>query len=81
MPWSSRQWRARWTLRCSSRNHRAGWGRYLRRRLVMVGELDQPDKMSIGEHLAASIPGARLIRLPGVAHLPPMEAPEEFLGS
>lgn len=47
--------------------------------LVMVGELDQPDMMGIGEHLAAEIPGARLVRLPGVAHVPPMEAPEQFL--
>jgi 3-oxoadipate enol-lactonase len=47
--------------------------------LVVVGELDQPDMMEIGVHLAASIPHARLVRMPGVAHLPPMEAPEEFL--
>jgi len=47
--------------------------------LVVVGELDQPDMMKVGEHLEASIPNARLVRMPGVAHLPPMEAPEEFL--
>jgi 3-oxoadipate enol-lactonase len=47
--------------------------------LVMVGELDQPDMMKVGEHLAASMPHARLVRMPGVAHLPPMEAPGEFL--
>jgi len=47
--------------------------------LVVVGELDQPDMMSIGEHLARVIPDARLVRVPGVAHLPPMEAPEEFV--
>jgi 3-oxoadipate enol-lactonase len=44
-----------------------------------VGELDQPDMMKVGEHLAASMPHARLVRMPGVAHLPPMEAPGEFL--
>lgn len=47
--------------------------------LVMVGELDQPDMLRIGEHLAAEIAGARLVVMPGVAHLPPMEAPEEFV--
>jgi 3-oxoadipate enol-lactonase len=48
--------------------------------LVVVGELDQPDMLKVGEHLAASMPHARLVRMPGVSHLPPMEAPEAFLG-
>ena len=47
--------------------------------LVVVGELDQPDMMRVGEHMTASMPHARLIRMPRVAHLPPMEAPEEFV--
>ena len=47
--------------------------------LVVVGELDQPDMMAIGEHMAASIPDARLTVMLGVAHLPPMEAPDEFV--
>ena len=47
--------------------------------LVLVGELDQPDMMKVGEHLAASMPHARLVRMPWVAHLPPMEAPAAFL--
>jgi pimeloyl-ACP methyl ester carboxylesterase len=47
--------------------------------LVIVGELDQPDMMKIGEHLAASLPHARMVRMPGVSHLPPMEAPDEFV--
>jgi 3-oxoadipate enol-lactonase len=47
--------------------------------LVVVGDLDQPDMMAIGEHIAASIPGARLTVMLGVAHLPPMEAPEAFV--
>jgi pimeloyl-ACP methyl ester carboxylesterase len=47
--------------------------------LVIVGELDQPDMMDIGEHLAASMPHARMVRMPGVSHLPPMEAPNEFV--
>jgi len=47
--------------------------------LVIVGELDQPDMMKIGQHLAREIPDARLVAMAGVAHLPPMEAPEEFV--
>jgi len=49
------------------------------RTLVIVGELDQPDMMKVGAHLAHEIPGARLVTMPGVAHLPPMEAPDEFV--
>ena len=46
--------------------------------LLVVGELDQPDMMDIGEHLAHEIKGATLARMPGVSHLPPMEDPDEF---
>jgi pimeloyl-ACP methyl ester carboxylesterase len=46
--------------------------------LVVVGELDQPDMMDIGEHLAREIKSATLTRMPGVSHLPPMEDPEAF---
>jgi pimeloyl-ACP methyl ester carboxylesterase len=47
--------------------------------LVVVGNLDQPDMVRIARHLAVSLPDARLEVLPGVAHLPPMEAPSAFL--
>ncbi|HEX5578693.1 MAG TPA: alpha/beta fold hydrolase [Candidatus Limnocylindria bacterium] len=46
--------------------------------LVTVGALDQPDMVAIAETLAAGIPDARHVVLPGVAHLPPMERPAEF---
>jgi pimeloyl-ACP methyl ester carboxylesterase len=46
--------------------------------MVAVGELDQPDMVAIAERLAAGIPEARHVVLPGVAHLPPMERPGEF---
>ena len=48
--------------------------------LVVVGGFDQPDMMRIGERLQASIDGARLAVMQGVAHLPPMEAPNQFAG-
>lgn len=47
--------------------------------LIVVGDLDQPDMMAVGEHMAATIPGARLAVMHGVAHLPPMEAPDAFV--
>jgi pimeloyl-ACP methyl ester carboxylesterase len=46
--------------------------------LIIVGALDQPDMLAIGDHLAQEIPDARLTVMSGVAHLPPMEAPESF---
>jgi pimeloyl-ACP methyl ester carboxylesterase len=46
--------------------------------LVVAGELDQPDFVVIGRHMAERIPDARYELMPGVAHLPPMEAPEAF---
>jgi pimeloyl-ACP methyl ester carboxylesterase len=46
--------------------------------LIAVGELDQPDMVDIAQRLAADIPNARHVVLPGVAHLPPMERPAEF---
>jgi pimeloyl-ACP methyl ester carboxylesterase len=50
------------------------------RTLVLVGEFDQPDMLAVGEHLGREISGARFEVLPGVAHLPPMEAPDAFAG-
>ena len=49
--------------------------------LLLVGSHDQPDMVMIARHLAVSLPNARLEILPGVAHLPPMEAPAAFLAA
>jgi pimeloyl-ACP methyl ester carboxylesterase len=46
--------------------------------LVMVGELDQPDMLE-ASRAAAEATQARFISMPGVAHLPPLEAPEAFV--
>ena len=43
--------------------------------LVVVGERDAPDFHAIARALAAGIPGARAVTLPGVGHLSPLEAP------
>lgn len=44
--------------------------------LVAVGEADRLTPPARAEEMAALIPGARLARIPGCGHLPPMEAPE-----
>jgi pimeloyl-ACP methyl ester carboxylesterase len=41
--------------------------------LVMIGEYDLDHTQGGAIHLAATIPGARLVELPGVAHLPHLE--------
>ncbi len=46
--------------------------------LVVVGEEDVITPVPEAERIAALVPGARLVRLPAVGHLPPMEAPEAF---
>jgi pimeloyl-ACP methyl ester carboxylesterase len=42
--------------------------------LVLWGEKDSVTPLQQGELIARSIPGARLVVLPGVGHLPPIEA-------
>jgi 3-oxoadipate enol-lactonase len=46
--------------------------------LVMAGARDVSDILENADLLAATIPDARKVVLPDVAHLPPLEAPAEF---
>ena len=46
--------------------------------LVVVGEHDRPDIHAMADALAAGIPGAERVVLPGTAHLPSMERPADF---
>jgi pimeloyl-ACP methyl ester carboxylesterase len=46
--------------------------------LVLVGEQDVPEKLVSADLLAQGIPGAQKIVMPGTAHLPSMEQPEQF---
>jgi 3-oxoadipate enol-lactonase len=46
--------------------------------LAIVGAHDVPDMLTNADAIVARVPGARKVIMPGVAHLPPMEAPEEF---
>lgn len=56
--------------------------------LVVIAESDPADMIAIGELVAASVPGARTVRMADTAHLPALERPgetltvvTEFLGS
>jgi pimeloyl-ACP methyl ester carboxylesterase len=46
--------------------------------LLIVGDHDRADIVRTVEWLAEEIPGARLERMPGTAHVPNMEQPERF---
>lgn len=45
--------------------------------LVMVGEEDALTPPDAARRMAAAIPGARLVVIPGAGHLPPVERPSE----
>jgi pimeloyl-ACP methyl ester carboxylesterase len=46
--------------------------------LVVVGSLDSRNLLNIADTLAAGIPGARKVVIPGASHHPPVETPAEF---
>jgi 3-oxoadipate enol-lactonase len=46
--------------------------------LVVTGEEDALIPPGEAEAMAEAIPQARLVRIPGAGHLPPLERPEEF---
>jgi 3-oxoadipate enol-lactonase len=46
--------------------------------LVVVGDQDVPDTLASADLLAWNIRGAQKVVMPGVAHLPSMEQPEQF---
>jgi len=47
--------------------------------LIIVGEHDLTPELVAADHLAAELPDATLIRMPGTAHSPSIERPSEFL--
>jgi pimeloyl-ACP methyl ester carboxylesterase len=46
--------------------------------LVIIGDLDNPAALAGATFAAASIPGAQKAVMPGTAHLPSLERPDEF---
>jgi 3-oxoadipate enol-lactonase len=49
--------------------------------LVLVGEQDEATPPPMSRELAAGLPDAHLIELPGLAHVPQLQAPEAFLAA
>jgi 3-oxoadipate enol-lactonase len=49
--------------------------------LVVVGELDEATPPPMSKDLAAGLPTAQLVVLPGCAHVPQLQAPELFLST
>ena len=47
--------------------------------LVLVGGLDEATPPPMSHELAAGLPDAKLVVLPGLAHVPQLQAPEQFL--
>jgi 3-oxoadipate enol-lactonase len=46
--------------------------------LVVVGTLDTSQTLAAARRIGEEVPGARVVTMPDVAHLPPMERPAEF---
>jgi pimeloyl-ACP methyl ester carboxylesterase len=46
--------------------------------LVVIGQLDTVGTQAAAERLAADVPGARIIRMPNVAHIVGLEVPDEL---
>jgi pimeloyl-ACP methyl ester carboxylesterase len=46
--------------------------------LVVIGSLDGKNLLDIADTLAAKIPGARKVTIPGASHHPPVETPAEL---
>jgi pimeloyl-ACP methyl ester carboxylesterase len=46
--------------------------------LVLLGRDDSVTPLEQGESIANSIPGGKLVILPGVGHMPPIEAEQVF---
>lgn len=49
--------------------------------LVLVGEQDEATPPAMSRELAAGLADARLIELPGLAHVPQLQAPEVFMAA
>lgn len=49
--------------------------------LVLVGEQDEATPPAMARELAALLPDARFVLLPGCAHVPQLQAPQQFLAA
>jgi len=56
-------------------------GRVANPTLVVVGALDAATPPALAHELAAGIPRAKLVELPGCGHCPPLQQPAEFVAA
>lgn len=54
------------------------WPKIKVKTLVIGGALDTPDFPERARHIAETIPGAELVLLPGLGHVPHLQAPQMF---
>ena len=54
------------------------WPKIKVKTLVIGGALDTPDFPERAKHIAETIPGAELVLLPGLGHVPHLQAPDQF---
>src|SRR5579862_4942671 len=54
------------------------WPKIKVKTLVIGGALDTPDFPERAKHIAETIPGAELVLLPGLGHVPHLQAPDMF---
>jgi pimeloyl-ACP methyl ester carboxylesterase len=54
------------------------WAKIKSKTLVLGGSLDTPDFPERAKYIADTIPGGQLVLLPGLGHVPHLEAPETF---
>jgi pimeloyl-ACP methyl ester carboxylesterase len=54
------------------------WPKIKARTLVLGGDKDTPEFPAQAKHVADTIPGAELVLLPGLGHVPHIQAPEVF---
>ena len=56
----------------------ADWPKIKVKTLLLGGELDTPDYPERCRSIASQIPGAQIVMLPGLGHVPHLQAPEMF---
>ena len=54
------------------------WPKIKVKTLILGGEIDTPDYASRSKYIASQIPGAEIVMLPGLGHVPHLENPDMF---
>jgi len=54
------------------------WAHIKVKTLVLGGDKDTPDFPERAKHIADTIPGGQLVLLPGLGHVPHLQAPDVF---